>query len=157
MFSCLNFKTEARFLQTSRSMCHLLRGNPHFAGKVHTIIVIILLSHFPSRIISRRPCETKAGQKGVCCPIDNAQQVVGPRQKPQGTGVGANGVLTAPPPPQVVIPRLSRKELENIAERSVAKFQERVERISDLLFNKRVSYTLFRPIKLGKEFGLISL
>jgi hypothetical protein len=55
--------------------------------------------------------------------------------------VGPNGVLTPPPPPKVVIPKISPQELENIAEKSVEKFKERVDRIKDILYNKKVNCT----------------
>jgi hypothetical protein len=82
------------------------------------------------------PCDTRSGQKGVCCPVENQSTRPKPGINP---GVGTNGVLTPPPPPQVVIPRISRQELENIAEKSVEKFRERVDRITDILFNKKVN------------------
>jgi len=71
----------------------------------------------------------------VCCPAEN--QSTRPKQG-INPGVGSNGVLNPPTPPQVVLPRISQQELESIAERSVQKFQERVDRITDILFNKKV-------------------
>ncbi|ODM94915.1 Chorion peroxidase [Orchesella cincta] len=98
----------------------------------------IFYAEIPSLL--ERPCQTRSAQNGVCCPLDktsNGKPSTGGPKFPIRPGVGNDGVLSSPPPPDVPIPKISARQLQEVAEMSLKTFKIRIDRIQDILFNKK--------------------
>ena len=103
-----------------------------------------------------RPCQLRSGgQNGVCCPIDKTGSAGSkPNQSrpniPIKPGVGNDGVISSPPPPDVAIPQISTRQLQEVAEMSLQTFKLRVDKIQDILFIKKVRRSYLKDDATGR-------
>jgi peroxidase len=105
----------------------------------------IFYAEIPSLL--ERPCQTQNGQKGVCCPTENHAKA-----KPIPPGVGSDGVLSPPPIPDIPLPRISLGQITKIADVGIQKFKQRLEKVTDILFNKKVQIPRGSPSAAHQKF-----
>ncbi|CAL8130640.1 unnamed protein product [Orchesella dallaii] len=113
----------------------------------------IFYAEIPSLL--ERPCQTRSAQNGVCCPLDKTNNGRPPSDRPKlpiRPGVGNDGVLSSPPPPDVPIPQITARQLQEVAEMSLQTFKIRIDKIQDILFNKKVTIPKGTPAASHQKF-----